>query len=253
MENYKFNNFFTHIIKSLKSLINSLNYEVIPEYVRQTPILGINRLRIGTDGHGITTLVAFSGCHLDCKYCLNPECKHKEKAKYILPEEVMNELRKDELYYIATNGGITFGGGEPLLNSKYIKDILELGAKKWNITVETSLNVPLYHIKLLFPYINEYVIDIKDMNPNIYQKYTGHDNQLVKENLQWLIEHGMSEHIICRIPLIPNYNCKSDQEKSKEELLNMGIKKFDIFSYTVEEKQMKVRLKNKLMGRIALK
>ena len=80
-------------------------------------ILSICRLRIGTDGHGVRTLVAFHGCPLRCRYCLNPD-------------SLKDSERKDELYYIATNGGITFGGGEPLLNSQYIKDILELGANK---------------------------------------------------------------------------------------------------------------------------
>ena len=220
--------------KSLETLLNSLDYKMVPEYIHQTSILGISRLRMGTDGHGITTLVAFHGCPLNCRYCLNPECHHYgERKMCVLPEDVMDRLRKDELYYIATKGGVTFGGGEPLLNSQYIKDVLELGAKEWNVTVETSLNVPMHHVKLLMPYIDEYIVDIKDMNPEIYQNYTGQNNWLVKENLQWLVERGMADRIICRIPLIPKYNSESDQEKSKEELSNLGIKRFDMFTYAV--------------------
>ena len=105
-------------------------------------IIGISRLRMGTDGHGITTLVAFHGCTLHCKYCLNPIClEPKARVEKMSADEVMHEIEKDELYYIATNGGVTFGGGEPLLNSHFIKEVLKLGAKQWNITVETSLNV----------------------------------------------------------------------------------------------------------------
>ena len=225
-----------HDAKSLETLLKYLDYKVVPEYIHQTSILGISRLRMGTDGHGITTLVAFYGCPLNCRYCLNPECKYYgERTKCMLPEDVMDELRKDELYYIAIKGGVTFGGGEPLLNSQYIKDILELGAKEWNVTVETSLNVPMHHVKLLLPYINEYIVDIKDMNPEIYQNYTGQNNWLVKENLQWLVERGMADRIICRIPLIEGYNKPEDQEKSKAELIEMGITRFDLFSYAVEK------------------
>jgi pyruvate formate lyase activating enzyme len=241
--------------KSLETLLNSLNYKMVPEYIHQTSILEISRLRMGTDGHGITTLVAFYGCPLNCRYCLNPECNHYgERTKCMLPEDVMNELRKDELYYIATKGGVTFGGGEPLLNSQYIKDVLELGAKDWNVTVETSLNVPMHHVKLLMPYINEYIVDIKDMNPEIYQKYTGRNNRWVKDNLQWLVKRGMADRIICRIPLIPKYNSESDQEKSKEELSNMGINRFDIFSYTVDEEKVEEyrKAKLKIMGLASL-
>lgn len=244
-----------HDIATLKTLLNSLDYKMVPEYIHQTSILGISRLRMGTDGHGITTLVAFHGCPLRCRYCLNPECNHYgEREKCMLPEDVMDELRKDELYYIATKGGVTFGGGEPLLNSQYIKDVLELGAKEWNVTVETSLNVPVHHVKLLMPYIDEYIVDIKDMNLEIYQKYTGQNNWLVKENLQWLVKCGMADRIICRIPLIPKYNSESDQKRSKEELSSMGIKRFDMFSYTVEEEKVDEfrKAKRKIMGWTAL-
>ena len=220
---------------SLEDHLRSLNYKMVPDYIYQTSILGISRLRMGTDGHGITTLVAFNGCPLRCRYCLNPECLNtSKKVRRMLPEEVMDELRKDELYYLATKGGVTFGGGEPLLNSQYIKDILELDAKSWNVTVETSLNVPRKHLKLLLPYINEYIVDIKDMNPNIYKNYTWSNNKQVIDNLKWLIKKGMAERIVCRIPLIPNYNTTLAQENSKKELLEMGITRFDIFNYIVD-------------------
>ena len=201
-------------------------------------IIGICRLRMGTDGHGVRALVAFHGCPLRCQYCLNPDSlKDSEKVKRMLPEEVMEEVRKDELYYIATNGGITFGGGEPLLNSQYIKDILELGANKWSVAVETSLNVPRHHLELLLPYIDEYVVDIKDMNTQIYESYTGKSNSQVKGNLKWLVEQGMAERILCRIPLIPNYNNASNQEKSKKELSEMGITRFEMFTYLIDKER----------------
>ena len=199
--------------------------------MNRASILGISRLRMGTDGHGITDLVAFHGCTLHCKYCLNPRCFAPQRAKQMSADEVMQEIEKDELYYMATDGGVTFGGGEPLLNSHFIIDVLELGAKQWNVTVETSLNVPFHHIVELLPYVDEYIVDIKDMNPEIYERYTGRNNDLVKSNLKYLIEKGPSNNITCRIPLIPEYNDDQAQERSKEELTRMGIKKFDLFTY----------------------
>ena len=228
-----------HDETDLENHLNSLNYKMVSDYIYQTSILGISRLRMGTDGHRITALVAFNGCPLSCRYCLNPECHNtSKKVRRMLPEDVMEELRKDELYYLATEGGVTFGGGEPLLNSQYIKDILELGAKSWNVTVETSLNIPRQHLELLLPYIDEYIVDIKDMNSEIYIKYTSKNNEQVIDNLKWLINKGMAERIVCRIPLIPKYNNESNQKKSKEELSNMGVKRFDIFPYTVDNEKM---------------
>ena len=201
----------------------------------EASILGISRLRIGTDGNGITTLVAFHGCSLRCRYCLNPSClDYDATVRRMTPEDVMEELKKDELYYIATKGGVTFGGGEPLLNSSFIKDVLDLGAKEWTVAVETSLNVHRQHLELLLPYIDEYIVDIKDMDLDIYKRYTFKNNELVKSNLKWLIDKGLAEHILCRIPLIHGYNDETHQEKSKEELAKMGISRFELFTYKTD-------------------
>ena len=150
---------------------------------------------------------------------------------YMTPEEVMNEIKKDELYYIATKGGVTFGGGEPLRKSKFIVEVMKLVAEKWNVAIETSLRVGLKDIEMVLPYVDQFIVDIKDMNPQIYKAYTGGDNSIVKRNLSLLVKWGLEDRIICRIPLIPDYNSKLDQEKSKEELFQMGIRKFDLFTY----------------------
>ena len=70
------------------------------------PIMGIDRLRMGTDGNGITSLVTFYGCPLKCSFCLNPQC-HRELSDVLFsrPEEVYNTVAVDELYYLATGGG----------------------------------------------------------------------------------------------------------------------------------------------------
>ena len=201
----------------------------------KSSILGVSRLRMGTDGNGIRTLVAFHGCTMHCRFCLNPQSLNSEaKVRKMSPEEVMEELKKDELYYIATKGGVTFGGGEPFLNSKFIKKVLDLGAKEWDVAVETSLNVPRAYIEPLLPYIDEYIVDVKDMNDTIYRRYARRSNKLVKSNLKWLIDNGLADNILCRIPLIPGYNDKTHQERSKEELTKMGISRFDLFTYNTD-------------------
>ena len=149
-------------------------------------------------------------------------------------EEVMREIQKDELYYLATKGGVTFGGGEPLLNSDFIKEVCELGAKEWNVTVETSLNVPRVHLESLINYIDDYIVDIKDMNSTTYERYTGKCNGLVKDNLRWLVQKGLSDYILCRIPLIPDYNDSYSLTESKQELLDMGLTNFDLFTYKTD-------------------
>lgn len=212
----------------------------------KAPLIGIERLRLGSDGHGITTLVAFHGCPLRCLYCLNPQCHSAQyKERTMTPEEVMAILRKDELYYIATKGGVTFGGGEPLLYSQFIKEVLNLGASEWNVTIETSLNVDRKALETLTPYLDFYLVDIKDMNSIIYKRYTGRDNRTVLSNLQYLIDLGLAEKIKCRVPLIPDYNDSDSQKQSLEILTKMGIKNIEIFTYQKDiayERKRKMRV-----------
>lgn len=206
--------------------------------MRTARTIGISRHRIGTDGHGIRTLVCFHGCPLSCKYCLNPSCLEEtyEKVQIRTSEEIINILRKDALYFLATKGGVTFGGGEPLLHAEFIKEVIENSSEILDVTLETSLNVPRWKIDVLLPYIQEFIVDIKDMNPDIYKAYTGVDNTQVKENIRWLIKKGYGDKIICRIPLIPEYNDDSAREKSIRELEQMGISRFNKFNYIIREK-----------------
>ena len=200
--------------------------------MRKAEIIGIKRHCMGSDGHGVTTLVALHGCLLRCRYRLNPQCHSSfDKKREMTPEKVMDILRKDELYFIATNGGVTFGGGEPLLKSKFIVDLLLLGAKEWHTTLETSLCTERKHVEELLPWIDEYIVDIKDMNNDIYQRYTGRKSNLMKSNLRYLIDNGKANKILCRLPLIPGYNTEDDQQRSEDILIDMGITHFERFTY----------------------
>ena len=213
-------------------IINMNSNQQIQKKVRKAEVIGIRRHCLGTDGDGVSTLVAFHGCLLRCKYCLNPQCHSSfDSSREKTPEDIMDILRKDELYFIATEGGVTFGGGEPLLKSEFIKDVMELGAKEWHTTLETSLCADKSHLERLMPYIDEYIVDVKDMNDKIYESYTGRKNDLMKSNLKYLIDNGKVQQIICRLPLIPEYNTDADRDRSEDELIGMGITQFDRFTY----------------------
>ena len=200
--------------------------------MKTAPLIGISRHRLTTDGEGVTTLVAFHGCPLRCKYCLNPQSLHSEDIwKHYDCMQLYEEVRLDELYFLATHGGITFGGGEPCLQSDFIYEFRQLCGQEWQLSVESSLNVPQENIEKLLPVIDYYIIDIKDINNDIYQQYTGKENEKVLNNLHYLIEHGKNEQIIVRTPIIPVYNSESDVDNSIRLLKEMGITQFDRFTY----------------------
>ena len=154
----------------------------------KAPVWRISRHRLNTDGLGVTTLVAFDGCHLDCAYCINFETKFKsglQHNKEITPQELYDIVKKDDLYFVHTHGGITFGGGEPLIRHEFIRDFAKLcKGHGWRLRIETSLNVPPEAVQHVSEYIEHWYIDIKDINPDIYKHYTGAGNNLVIENLK---------------------------------------------------------------------
>ena len=198
------------------------------------PLIAINRHRLTTDGEGVTTLVAFHGCPLHCEYCLNAQCLQADGVWCRLtPGELYSEVEIDDLYFMATGGGICFGGGEPLLRSDFIKAFAEIMNPEWKLTIETSLNVPLENVKAIASLVQMWYVDIKDMNPDIYKAYGCKENKQVISNLQWLAANGYADKVIIRLPLIPEYNTDEDRQQSQKELEEMGFTNFDKFNYIV--------------------
>lgn len=203
---------------------------------QRAKIIGIARHRLSTDGEGVTTLVAFHGCPLRCRYCLNPQSLGDgSRFREYSPQSLYDEVRIDELYFLATNGGVTFGGGEPCLRPDFIHEFRELCGQGWQINLETSLNVPSANIEALLPVVNTLIIDIKDMNPDIYHSYTRQSNNLVLDNLCLIAESGRQQDCVIRIPLIPNYNTDADRNASRKALEALGFTRFDLFTYQIHK------------------
>ena len=196
---------------------------------------GIERLRIDTDGKGVRALVLMSDCLLECKYCCNKGInkvfpRNAEKT----PLKLGEHLHKDGIYFEKTGGGVTFGGGEPLLQADFIVQFSKIYSM-WNIDIETSLNMDYSEIEKLVDIIDVWHIDIKDMDPTIYKNYTGFDNSLVMENLKKLVNAVPTEKLHIRVPRIKGYNTSNDIYKSIETLKAMGFTEIEVFDYIVEE------------------
>ena len=207
------------------------------EVNHRVPLIAVARHRLAVDGQGVTTLVAFHGCTLHCQYCLNARCLNPEGIwRTITPDELLDEVMIDNLYFLATGGGITFGGGEPAIRSEFIDAFCRMAPQEWHFTIETALNVERQHLERLLPHIHEYYIDIKDVNPDIYRRYTGQDNQRALDNLRWLLQHdGMAERIVVRLPHIPDFNTDEDVTRSRDYLTSLGITRIDEFTYQRRE------------------
>lgn len=147
------------------------------------------------------------------------------------PEDLYAETRIDELYILATGVGVTFGGGEPC--PKFIRRFRELCGNGCQINLGTTLNVPADNIRVLIQEVNTLIVDIKDMNPEIYRSYMGQTNNPVIDNLRLMTEVGRQSDCIIRIPLIPNYNTDSDRAASRAALEALGFTRFDLFTYQI--------------------
>lgn len=215
------------------------------ENIETYPIYAINRHRILRDGDGITTLVGLGGCPLKCKYCINPD--HKRLCGGRTSSEIFNEVYVDNLYYLATGGGVTFGGGEPLLHPDCIVDFVNLCNVRWKINIETSFNVPMCAVERALRIVDEFVVDIKDMNPTIYHNYTGCSNERVIDNLKYVASAGYSNKVKIRVPLIPNYNTELDVTRSIEILNNLGYSNIERLTYITDVLNTKDR-KSRIVG-----
>ena len=195
------------------------------------PFLTLSRLRMETDGEGVTTLVAGAGCPLKCKWCLNRKLLAEAKATLVSPQELYDKVKIDNLYFQATGGGVTFGGGEALLHAEFIRAFRKLCGRNWRIYAETSLHVPREKVSIAAQIIDGFIVDIKESDPDIYRNYTGGNSSLVWDNLQFLLDSVGAERITVRVPLIPEFNTPENQKVTAQRLKEMSLTKIDIFSY----------------------
>lgn len=209
-------------------------------------VIGISRHRLGTDGNGVTTLVAFHGCPLRCKYCLNKECwETEERFKHYTPQSLYDKVKVDDLYFRATGGGITFGGGEPCLQADFIVEFRRICGPDWKIRVETSLNVDRSLIDKLAPVVDEWIVDTKAERSVAYKEYTGVYRQQMMNNLNHLTSKERLDipksRIHIRVPVIPGFVDEAQAEETRQMFVeNWKFQNVEVFRYTIDEKRNNV-------------
>ena len=170
------------------------------------------------DGNGIRTIVFLKGCALRCRWCCNPESQSYEiqtmmvqgKPKVIgedvTVEEVMETVEKDRAYYWRTGGGMTLSGGESLCQPEFATALLRAAQERGINTAMESMGYAKWEvIETLLPYLDQYLLDIKHMNPQKHKEYTGKSNELMLENAMKIAKSGQTELSI-RVPVIPGFN-----------------------------------------------
>lgn len=195
------------------------------------------------DGSGIRTTVFLKGCNLTCPWCCNPENINFEIEDYnhnnqnesfgydISLKELEKEILKDEIYYTDGRGGVTFSGGEPLLQIESLKPLLEsLKERNINICFETSLSIPTDLLAIALDYMDELFIDIKLLDKEEAKEVLNLDVDEYYKNLELINDFKVNkDNITFRIPLNNEYTLQEDNIKL---ILNL-IEKYPDFKVEI--------------------
>jgi pyruvate formate lyase activating enzyme len=192
------------------------------------------------DGPGIRTTVFLKGCPLRCSWCHNPEgispepevvvienrCMHCGQCREVSTaesvaicptgarqligrqmsvEEVLVEVLKDRVFYEQSAGGVTFSGGEPLMQPRFLKNLLEAcRAEGIHTAVDTSGYAAREDLLSIAPLADLFLYDLKIMDDELHRHWTGASNVPILENLLALGE--VHQNIWIRMPLVPGFN-----------------------------------------------
>lgn len=157
--------------------------------------------------------------------------------------EVMAEIEKDIIFYDESGGGVTFSGGEPLAQPKFLLALLnrcrEMGI---HTAVDTSCHAESDVIDMIGERADLFLVDIKHMSGEAHKQFTGVDNALVLDNIRRLAEQR--RRIIVRIPIIPDFNddMTNIEATAKFAASLNGVEKIDILPYNRGGNEKSARL-----------
>ncbi len=143
-----------------------------------------------------------TGCGLCDKNCYADGIQLK--GRYVSVDEVMAEVEKDRVFYEQSGGGLTLGGGEPLLQPDFASSLLKSAKERdINTVVETASYVAWRNIEAVLPWVDLFLCDIKHMNRDIHKIYTGVYNDLILKNVE---KTAVKKDVLIRVPVIPKVN-----------------------------------------------
>ena len=181
------------------------------------------------DGPGIRTVVFLNGCKLRCKYCHNPEMWVRGRENYT-PEELAERILRNKNYLIH-GGGVTFSGGEPLLQSEFIIEVCKI-LKKENIHIALdTAGVGNGNYNEILSYIDLVILDIKHTTKEGYLNITSHT---IDDSLEFIDDLNKSgKDVYIRQVIVPGIMDNIDYLKSLKEFIKKikNIKKIEFLPY----------------------
>ncbi len=154
------------------------------------------------DGPGIRFVVFLQGCPLRCKFCHNPDTWEVNRGTSYTPKELADEILKYKAYMDFSGGGVTFTGGEPLLQAQFLLEVCRLlKPHAISVAIDTSGYIWNDAVKELLEYTDLVLLDIKNYDPLVYQEVTGVKLDPTLKLLDYLREHKITVWV--RYVLVP--------------------------------------------------
>jgi pyruvate formate lyase activating enzyme len=216
-------------------------------------IFDIKRFAIH-DGPGIRATVFFKGCPMDCHWCHNPESRLQDPqetdkgemiGREVTVEEVMREIEKEVLFFDESGGGVTFSGGEPLMQPEFLEALLD---RCRALDIHTTLDTTGFAEPVLFNKVMDkvdlFLYDLKLMDENIHCTYSGVSNIFVKANLKTAALKR--KKVVIRFPVIPGITDTEENIKGIGEFAASlkTVKRIDLLAYhrTAEAKYRRLNM-----------
>ena len=232
--------------KERKALKTYLSVPVVKIFIylcsMKGTIFSIEEFAIN-DGPGIRTTVFLKGCPLRCEWCHNPEglsskpqvMKKKDETvvsgTVIESDELAERLLRDEKIFKLNNGGVTFTGGEPLLQAEFLCQVLGKIRPQIHCAIETSGYANEAVFENVLNNVDFVLFDCKHTNDVLHKRYTQVSNRQILRNLQILKESGRD--FILRVPLIPGVNDTKENMLAIRDLIldATGLKRVELLRY----------------------
>lgn len=159
---------------------------------------------LGTvDGPGIRCVVFMQGCPLRCQYCHNPDTWDTSQGKEYTVYDLMYEIKKYKTYMETSGGGVTFTGGDPLLQAEFLTEVAKECKKEGiSVAIDTSGFLLNDTVKELYKYTDLVLLDIKSFDSDIYHKLTGGTLAPTLKTLDYLKEENIEVWI--RYVVVPD-------------------------------------------------
>jgi pyruvate formate lyase activating enzyme len=196
------------------------------------------------DGPGIRTTIFLKGCPLACMWCHNPEGQSMQPQLILSPagertsgrvytaQELASLLNQQVKILRDNEGGITFSGGEPLLQADFVEEVVDL-LEEVHICLDTSGYGQEVDFQRLVVKSDLVFFDLKLIDARAHQHYTGCDNDSILKNL--LLLEDMGKPFVVRVPLVPGVTDTDDNLEAIAHTVQgmAGLLRIDLLPYNL--------------------